>query len=367
MASTRDIRKILVALAWLSGALIAQAEDAVPKRLSEIWNGQRSEIATAHIRARLANTGAVNPLSPERLHALIKTARLPDNPDHLKGVVDAVFKPPPAMEKPWTTIDFRSEGAKTREDASSQGGPGGSRIFDGTNDINFDRTNRQIALYQAGASNSYRRSLDAFRFVPEMKPDALRVVERKAGRVVLEAKRLRAEVDEATGFVHRWSIDDGVGQVIKEVLQDGAASYPGGIVFPSVAIEADYSGGGLTFFMITVIEKAEFNQPMPATTFALAGRPGLAVFDRRTTSDRIRYVRIKEPTPSVVEYVDSRTGITNIPAQAVRMVEKVAPAGGAPASSIFKYVFIISLILVGILAVSVIAHIRRDRGPVAHP
>ena len=292
---------------------------------------------------------------------MLTSARLDENADRMRDVVRAVFANPPAMDRPWSTIEFWSEGSKTRQDGFTGSRLHGSRVFDGKADANYNPANRHIQLHAAGGSNVFRRGLDSFRFVPDTPSDA-KVSPLKGELVALERDGLRAEVNSNTGFVHLWSMKDASGMVAKAIYQGGPVTYPGGLVFPTYVAIGDYGAGTLRFFMVTVIEKAQFNQPIPSEKFALAAGPGTAVYDRRVSGERMRYARVREATKDVVDYIDSRTNITMVTSEERTAADREL-LGGKPGAGLTSYLFYISLVVGAVLAFGGLIYLLRKRAP----
>ena len=300
---------LAVALLPAAHASAQPASDPAISKLGEIWKSQQSEIATAYIKARLVNSGSVRPESRERVTALIESADLAHKPDNLKLLVDALLTHKFDYPRPWSTIDFWSEGLKTREDNYSNIGLTYSRVYDGTADANFDKDNRQIAIWRPGSTNLFRRTLPTFRYVPTEVLPGLRLLDRKGENLLLGRDQSQLTVVETNGFVRRLVAKHGA-SVSFEVLQLEPVTYSTGVVFPTVRIDTQYTNDHLTMLEILVIEQARFNEPLDRATFALAAGKGIGVFDHRGETARPRFASIKKPVTNVVEYINSRTNIS---------------------------------------------------------
>jgi hypothetical protein len=80
----------------------------------------------------------------------------------------------------------------------------------------------------------------------------------------------------------------------RDQFQFAPVRYPGGIIMPTVKVDAGFTDNVLKTFQVWKIEKAEFNDGIPPGTFQLAAKAGTLVVLRGGE-------REKRPTPLVLE------------------------------------------------------------------
>jgi hypothetical protein len=91
--------------------------------------------------------------------------------------------------------------------------------------------------------------------------------------------------------------------MVTEVTQDCFVTYPGGIIFPSLAVQARYGAGEtLNWISLSWVEEASFNTDLASDTFALAVPEQTKVFDERDQAQP-RSMTVGKPSSDVVQSV----------------------------------------------------------------
>lgn len=268
--------------------------------LVSIWEGQRSEIINAHIKCRMVRVGKDHlvPLSRRQVHeALAKTD--PKDPARIfRTLLERTLKAPSKSERPGTAVEYYYEGTRYKELLSS----GACHVFNGELEAIFDNANGHAMVYNPGGSGQGVRYLRDFRMIPD--PKAKKdFIGRTGDRVELKAGRNPLIVDGTTGVVYRYSHLDNKGQVSEETIQDCYVTYPGGIVFPSLSVDAMYDGNG-TLALLTAawVDAAEFNRDLPKDAFTFPVPGNIVVFDKRLP-DRLQSYRTRTVSPDLFEVV----------------------------------------------------------------
>jgi hypothetical protein len=269
---------LFLACAGLSPVRPAYAQDARLKDLETIWEAQRQEVATAHIRCRSFRNANINSISHEEVVQAIKSADLVRNPDGLKTVIDRLSSKYLTNPKPWSVIDYYFSGPKVKEDVL------GTQVFvfDGQNSIELDPANHQVRLFKPGDYTAYIRKLSDFRRVP--RNSNYRIEHVGSGLLELHDESLALErffVEAGTGLLREFRSEHGKGKVGRATIQEHFVTYPGGITFPALVVKADYGATGLHSIDLTLVEEASFNQELPPDTFKVGIPAGTNVFDER--------------------------------------------------------------------------------------
>jgi hypothetical protein len=305
-----------------SQAASQTSDESTIASLKAMWDSQRSEIATAYIRYRSVSSGpsGLAPLNPQQVRDLV--SQLAARSDTLKPIILKLHrlerrKQLEELEVPWSVKEFYSEGYKTREDTHELRGTD-TQAFDGEQTVITNPANHQVDLFAPGQSRVVRTVLQQFRFVP-MLPDGLAIsLRRYDGQVVFEIPYSQQghdrvdelAVDEATGLVSRFSTSDGKGQVFSEILQCDFVTYPGGIVFPTIAVRTKYRMGKLDDLVLCAVEEVRFNRDLPDHVFAITVPGGTNVFDRRRNQNSPLFVKTRTDVSDVADYLNKTTGVS---------------------------------------------------------
>ena len=85
---------------------------------------------------------------------------------------------------------------------------------------------------------------------------------------------------------------DPSGDLIRERLQQGWVTYPGGVTYPRLSVLAKYKSGVLSGAAIAVILEAVFNEDVPAEVFRVSLPKKATLIDYRSGTPTAR--RLKE-------------------------------------------------------------------------
>lgn len=301
------LRAGLLALAVLLGGSPSLIRADIVDTFVETWKGQQSEIATARVRFRLFQSRDVTPLPRREVQQLFRTGDLGADPERLKGILNKALPQP--METPWVLQRIFQQGSQIKNEVVGQrftiADDGAQRVE--YNGLGF---NNQALLYPLGVSTLRIWSVRDLRRTPGPDSSLYRLASRGAGQVVLKAPIGEIVVDETNGAVLRasWRDRADAREVTHEWLQDCFVTYPSGISFPSLNVQAEYGPGELLRQLeVTWIEEADFNINLGAGAFAVSAPAGCNVFDRREPTRPWNW-RSERPVLDVVEATDERLG-----------------------------------------------------------
>ena len=272
----------------------ACAEEPNPlDKLIPLWKSQRQEIATAHVRYRFGMVADPARLTPNELDDVLNSVGSASRPEDLKKLNQILYPHLQQPDRAWLEKESYFEGEKNRE--ACVGRDGSYQVFDGSAKSIYSGQNLQIQVFTAGASTEYMEQLTDLRLVPN--PDAAipyRVVGRSPEALQLEVGTVHdplsglQTVDPATGTLMKDVTRGQGGRVLKQKTQQGFVTYPGGILFPTVAVEATFGPEErLATIRASVVEEAEFNAPLPINIFSAGVPEGVNVFDKRK-QDEVR-------------------------------------------------------------------------------
>lgn len=266
--------------------LCATPSDAeLIETLSAAWRGQRSAIATAHIRYRSFRSSDVKPISGQEVDAVFNAVDLVAQPDDLRRVVVALWKYTEVPHKPWALVEVSISGSKVRERTLNELGDLDNLVDQGITVVGTDRGN-QTSILRTSDSRWRIRRLNDFRFLPVLAN--ARITGRESGRVHItepDEPREETEVDETTGFAHSWRLYIG-GLLNQEILQFGPVVYPGDVLLPTVIAKLGYREERLRHAEVFVIEQADVNIDLPADAFVAKVPKGTLIVDARDPHKR---------------------------------------------------------------------------------
>lgn len=288
----------LCSLAWTA----ARGTEPIDT-LASIWESQESEIVTAHIKCRLVRLGkeGIAPLSRQQFHQVFAKLDSKNQSKVFKALTDRACKIPSKSNKPGASIEYFYEGTRYKELILKSSD---CHVFNGELEANFDSANQQAMVYNLGASRLGVRYLRDFRMVPnpKVKKDAT-LTGRTGDRVEFKAGRNPLIVDGTTGVLYQYSHCNDKGQVTEEIIQDCYATYPGGVIFPSLSIRVMYDAKGvLSNFTASWVDTAEFNRDLPKDAFTFPVPGNTVIFDKRLAG-HLRSFRMLAPEPDVFAVV----------------------------------------------------------------
>ena len=146
----------------------------------------------------------------------------------LKGPDTFVFR--------WDVLESYFEGSKVKESLLRTDG-GDAHVFDGKQTVIYSGINRHVTICAPGAARVHVSRLKEFRWVPEPDRSLYVVSGRTPDGLGIRLGTDNVTVDEA-GLVKSLEIHDANGRLVKEIMQRLFVTYPGGITFPSLALEA---------------------------------------------------------------------------------------------------------------------------------
>jgi hypothetical protein len=272
--------------------------------LLQVWKAQRSEIATAYIKARVIRmSNGLRPLKPAQVAQILRAVEAADDEEALRKASQKLIVGASDSDTLWTTFEYYFDGGKVKEDDLAVAGD--EVVDDGRERIVFNRANRQILIEALGVSRRYIGSLEDFRKIPDAEASKrFVVVAATPNDVTLKEGNTQVLVDTTTGLIRSAFATASNGRVIKQLFQDRIVEYPGNIYFPSLSLEASYGvDETLATLQIYSIIDAKFNIELKGDSFAVNAPGGITVIDQRETR-KAHVIQLSEPTPDVMMYVE---------------------------------------------------------------
>jgi hypothetical protein len=259
-----------------------------PSELASLWEGQRTEIATAHVQFLCFNGPLDNPQnSPERVRQLLEEYDLVAQPERLLPFLTALAGRPFAAAVPAEEMRLLVSGSRRRVED-----PFATFVTDGELEAEYVAANRQVTLYPAGKSRVHHYGLEDLRWIPPpgISPVHWRVMSADAETVTYEVPPnaggpkldVVCSIDAATGIViHSITrYPDGVPAI--EMYQSGLDVSAAGIVFPRLRIDLVYSAGHLRTARVIQVTSARFNESVDDASFTLPVPEATRIIDFRT-------------------------------------------------------------------------------------
>jgi hypothetical protein len=315
----RKTKRLVVSLAWIAAlfiSAIAHADEPVrtPEdekdlaRLSAIWQGNLSEIKTAHILYRSVLRAPAKIVAREDVLALLASTDVVGTPDDVRVISDALgleLKP----EKPaWSYAEMYLAGSALRINDKYEGFQHAEGVFTDTVNVRYKIPNDQIDIWYPQDDRSVHKRFADFRVIPELTDPSVATIEsRSADELVVKLGTAQFVVDERSGFIK--SVRKYSSELYREIIQVGKFTFPDGIVFPEAVITCHYRHGNLTIIGIDVIEGADFKHAIPDKVFAISAPAGAKVFDHRLSPYAPeRFTRLQGSVPDVLSAIDKRLG-----------------------------------------------------------
>lgn len=265
------------------------ADNLLPSQdITAMWDGQRSEVATASIRFLCFN-GSIEPPGPsaEEFQRLLRDHDFAADAEQfhpfLLAVLGGTFRDPP-----WAEMHLEVAGRRQRQEDD-----GLTFLRDGEHDFLVLPANHQVSVYPLGQSGFHCYGLSDLRWIPPapMPPERVRVLGRDGDAWQIEfvapegdtagGTSSTALVDDATGIMVSTSTLSAEGLPLKERYQLGVRTYPGDISFPVASVQAWYAAGRLSKLRVMLIQEARFNESIPDSRFVLAAEQGTSLIDHR--------------------------------------------------------------------------------------
>ncbi len=269
---------------WLGG----EEAKLLAEELCARWRAQHTEVATAYLEFRSIGSKTV-PMPREDFLELLASTDLVSEPDNLKILSDRVL--PPLKENEfrvaaWTSCRLWQEGYRVRSESLNKGAEGVQirlRAETGT----YEAWAHQATVYPAGDKRPATiETSDQYRLVPHLSPESITSIARLDGQYMVrcgESAGFHSDtvVDAATAIVVNKTVYSSEEELIVEHIQQGLTTYPSGITFPTVCVEAKYRKGKLIHLVLSVIVDAAFNNDIPESKFQLAVPAGTVAVNMR--------------------------------------------------------------------------------------
>jgi hypothetical protein len=280
-------------------------------RLAAIWQGNLSEIKSAHIRYRSLARGTSKVVTRDVVLKLLETTDFVNRPDDARRLSEALGLGIPPEHAVWGNGELYVTGTKIRVNRDYEGRRISERVWIDAARIVFSQLNDQIVIYVRDGNRNDMKTPNDFRVIPRAGKQTAGIVEkRSADGLVVRLGVEQFVVDEGTGFVQSFKRDlvqIDPSQSSEDRFPKGRVPYPGGILFPAAIIRCRYSRGDLNFIGVDVIETATFNEPIKDEVFAVTAPAGTKVFDFRLNKDEHGYfTRIEEPVADILSEIDKR-------------------------------------------------------------
>lgn len=272
------------------------------KKLCSDWNSERKAIATAHLKFRLISAKAAS-LPRKEFVKLLSSVDLVSHPDDLQQISKRILpplRPGETRHGDWSNKELWQEGLRIREDYHDPG-TDATRLKLQDVIIHYDSRQTQATLLPVGSTITVNQ-VDTFRFVPQLKPEDLDSIKTSDGQVLINTNggHRNMIIDPVTGMVLNMRVVDSNGEITSEVIQRGAHTYPGGIVFPKLYIKAGYRNGNLYSVLLCLVMEAVFNEDVSETKFTLSVPSGTLIVDQRPAVPIIQ--RMQSDTKDVLNY-----------------------------------------------------------------
>jgi hypothetical protein len=310
---------VVAGFALLFATAFGRADEAIHElddqkdlsRLTAIWQGNLSEIKSAHIRYRSLARNPSKTSTRDVVLKLLETTDFVNRPDDARLLSKALGLEIPPEQAAWGNGELYVTGTKIRVNLDYEGRRHSEQVWTDAAHIMFSRSNNQIDI---GVRNGSRRRMkipNDFRVIPRVGKQMSATVEKRcADGLVVRIGVEQFVVDEGTGFVQsvkRDLVQIDPSQRSEDIFLKGRVSYPGGILFPAAIIRCRYSRGDLNFIGVDVIETATFNEPIKDEVFAVTAPAGTKVFDFRLNKDEPGYfTAIRQPVADIITEMDER-------------------------------------------------------------
>jgi hypothetical protein len=303
---------ILTYLGTCSLATAAASADAqVLAELKAKWREQASSIFTADVRFRIFRRGdGLNPISFEELKRRIDSSNLAKDQDSMRDLVRGLAADPIPQSQPWGVMRFRLSGSKSRED--TQGGD--TQITDQETKVELDSPNRQVLVHAPGMSRRGQVDLKSLRWIPfESAAWSISSSDSKFAVLQVGGRQSTTEmrVDRESGAMVEEVQRGADGHVMSYVAQRGFVNHPGGVLFPTWTVRAQFDDAGiLQSIDLQCLEAATFNGEIPESVFKLATDAGTTVIDFRTGEKSFRTAKDTDNIVAAARDPATQTGFS---------------------------------------------------------
>ncbi|MBL8848880.1 MAG: hypothetical protein JNG89_04320 [Planctomycetaceae bacterium] len=258
-----------------------------PAELAQLWEGQRTEIATAVVRFRCFNsTFASSRNSPERVATVLAEHDLANHPEHFEACLLALNGAPFSRPQPWEDMTLTVSGRHRRfEDQFTK------FVSNGEAEAALTPSNGQVDLFPVGRSAIHHYDLSDIRWTPSARVSAStwEVLEVAGDELVFRVppaaggngSEIDVSVDAASGIITHKLTRRVDGSPAIELFQQGLMVHASGIVFPQVRVDLQYEAGSARTARVILVESAEFNVPVNDAVFYLSIAKGTRIIDYR--------------------------------------------------------------------------------------
>ena len=253
------------------------------EQLTAGWEARRSEIATAEIRYRQVRFSIEEPtLTPEQVREIVERINVGEHPEQLRELTRELKRSPWTIEPPWAVSRMVYDGLRTRYEQGVH-----RQVRSAELDMIYDGDNEQVSVFPRGKSGRRYAYLKEFRWVPtdRMDLDLFEMSRPAPNRIGIHLRTGadRGLLDAESGLrLHMQSFHPESTEPSMEYWEQGTVQYPGGVLFPSGSVEAQYREGLLSSFWIRLIDEANFNIDLSEAEFQLACQEGDVVLDYRS-------------------------------------------------------------------------------------
>jgi beta-lactamase regulating signal transducer with metallopeptidase domain len=272
--------------------LVKNASDV--QSLQVLWVQQRSRISTARIRLRymylacgeykdtLQQRHELQPKTREEVIDVLNKVDLAIRPQELRQVRDQLLEGQLIVDQPvWKVVDIVKDGDKLRFDWED----GETVVFNGTMQVVASTKTRQASIYE-GAPLWYDGPFQRKLAIPHFELlEARSSSSPPIGRRWVFADIYGRIMVDADGELDRMYRENPSNHFYHDIFQYGYAIFRrSNLLFPLVRAEAHYRNDqtqAVNRVTISVIEEAEFNEPIPAEAFRVSVPANTAVWDRR--------------------------------------------------------------------------------------
>ena len=272
-------------------------------KLFSLWDTRKNAISTASINARLfrkGRSGVNHLLSSKEIGVLVQQYKSTTNPTQgLETLIRGLRPRSLENESFWGEISFSTDGKRIAERSIYR------IVKDGRADV-VDR-NGSVQIYAPFKCRYGTLNLESFAIeLRGLDKTKLQLTRRENGLSMVtlatpDGRTIQIEVDDKTGIVRRYAtlVKD---QLVSEVYQLGVFQCPGGIVFPAVVFQADYSVDRLISAQVLSPTSIKVNEELSEEIFKVAQSKGSVIIDLRKENEA-HSVEISEDAPDVVGYL----------------------------------------------------------------
>jgi hypothetical protein len=286
------------------------------KSLVTRWIGQRTEIVSTHINAKVyryvAGAGAPGDFSSGLVEQIAAELAHGTGGGRISRVHELLPNQGIAGKSSWGfDLEVVTDGTTLRNVKKFELAPFGTVvedwIFDGVKTLEFHSANEDVTI-KNGLSVPETFRLDSFRYIPKVDQETL--VDRFSilSRVddVLQIKRADQSftVENETGFVRHFR-QVNMGKILEEVYQFVPAIGPGGIVVPTVHVRVIYDKSSEKVAVLDIFDISHFecNIPGELSEFQMSVPGNTLIRDFRDDANRETKYVTQRKVDDVLTYI----------------------------------------------------------------